>query len=49
MQFNFVVASNQGAIHLWLKLGFREVGRLPAAFLHPSLGYQDALVLFREL
>lgn len=49
MQFNFVVASNQGAIHLWLKLGFREVGRLPGAFLHPNLGYQDALVLWREL
>ena len=49
MQFNFVVASNQGAVRLWLKLGFREVGRLPGAFLHPSLGYQDALVLFQEL
>lgn len=49
MQFNFVVASNQSAIHLWLKLGFRAVGRLPGAFLHPSLGFQDALVLWRDL
>ncbi len=49
MQFNFVVTSNQAAIHLWLKLGFREVGRLPGAFLHPSQGFQDALVLWRDL
>lgn len=49
MQFNFVVASNQAALHLWRKLGFQEVGRIPQAFLHPELGYQDALVLHRFL
>jgi L-amino acid N-acyltransferase YncA len=49
MQFNFVVSSNQAAIHLWQKFGFATVGRLPKAFLHPSLGYVDALVLHRTL
>jgi L-amino acid N-acyltransferase YncA len=49
MQFNFVVSSNLPAIHLWQKLGFATVGRLPGAFLHPSLGYVDALVMYRAL
>lgn len=49
MQFNFVVSSNLGAIHLWQKFGFATVGRLPEAFLHPGLGYVDALVMYRTL
>lgn len=49
MQFNFVVAANTPAVHLWLSLGFREVGKLPGAFQHPVLGYVDALVMFRPL
>jgi L-amino acid N-acyltransferase YncA len=49
MQFNFVVSSNLGAIHLWQKFGFATIGRLPGAFLHPSLGYVDALVMYRIL
>ncbi len=49
MQFNFVVSSNAAAVHLWRKHGFREVGRLPGAFAHPTLGFVDALVMFREL
>jgi len=49
MQFNFVVSSNLSAIHLWQKFGFATVGHLPAAFLHPRLGYVDALVMYRTL
>jgi L-amino acid N-acyltransferase YncA len=49
MQFNFVVRTNERAVHLWHKFGFETVGRLPGAFLHPSLGYVDALVMFRNL
>ena len=49
MQFNFVVSSNEAAVHLWGKCGFAVVGRLPEAFLHPRLGYVDALVMWREL
>jgi RimJ/RimL family protein N-acetyltransferase len=49
MQFNFVVSTNLGAIHLWEKFGFATVGRLAGAFLHPNLGYVDALVMYRTL
>jgi ribosomal protein S18 acetylase RimI-like enzyme len=49
MQFNFVISSNQSAVHLWKKLGFEIVGMLPEAFRHPSLGYVDALVMFKRL
>jgi ribosomal protein S18 acetylase RimI-like enzyme len=49
MQFNFVVSSNGRAVKLWQGLGFETVGRLPGAFLHPRLGYVDALVMFRSL
>jgi GNAT superfamily N-acetyltransferase len=49
MQFNFVVSTNERAVHLWQSLGFQTVGRLPLAFDHPSLGYVDALVMFRSL
>ena len=49
MQFNFVLASNAAAIHLWQSYGFAEVGRLPQAFEHPALGLIDALVMHRAL
>lgn len=49
MQFNFVAASNEGAVALWHSLGFATVGRLPGAFCHPSLGFVDALVMYKWL
>jgi L-amino acid N-acyltransferase YncA len=49
MQFNFVVSSNAGAVRLWQSCGFEIVGRLPAAFEHPTLGMVDALVMHRVL
>jgi len=49
MQFNFVIASNESAVHLWKKLGFETVGRLPQAFRHPTRGYVDAFVMFKHL
>lgn len=49
MQFNFVVSTNERAVRLWLSLGFEVVGRLPGAFLHPTHGCVDALVLFRAI
>lgn len=49
MQFNFVVASNKAAVHLWTALGFATVGRVPEAFRHPRLGLVDALVMHRPL
>jgi len=47
MQFNFVVSTNERAVHLWQSLGFEIVGRLPAAYLHPARGEVDALVMYR--
>ncbi len=49
MQFNFVVSTNERAVRLWQSFGFEIVGRLPAAFLHPTAGYVDALVMYRAL
>ena len=37
MQYNLVLASNDGAVRLWQKLGFEIVGTLPAAFDHKAL------------
>ncbi|MDA0378532.1 MAG: GNAT family N-acetyltransferase, partial [Bacteroidetes bacterium] len=49
MQFNFVVSTNEGAIRLWKRHGFEEVGRLPLAFEHPEKGLVDALVMYKWL
>jgi ribosomal protein S18 acetylase RimI-like enzyme len=49
MQFNFVVSTNTPAIRLWQQLGFKIVGTLPGAFLHPRAGYVDVYVMFRSL
>lgn len=49
LQFNFVVASNEGAIRLWRKHGFEIVGRVPGAFRHPTLGLVDVLIMHRAL
>jgi ribosomal protein S18 acetylase RimI-like enzyme len=49
MQFNFVIASNERAVHLWQRLGFEIVGTLPGAFRHPRVGAVDAFVMYRSL
>jgi RimJ/RimL family protein N-acetyltransferase len=49
MQFNFVVNSNKRAVRLWQRFEFEILGRLPKAFLHPTLGYVDAYIMYREL
>jgi GNAT superfamily N-acetyltransferase len=49
MQFNFVVSSNQRAINTWEAYGFGVVGTLPSAFNHPTLGFIDALVMYKQL
>lgn len=48
MQFNLVVSTNP-AVRLWRELGFQAVGTLPGAFEHPSLGFVDALVMYKWL
>jgi L-amino acid N-acyltransferase YncA len=49
MQFNFVVSVNEPAVRLWRRFGFRTVGVLPNAFSHPTQGFVDALVMFKDL
>lgn len=49
MQFNFVLASNTGAVRLWHRLGFDTVGTIPDAFDHPMLGVVDAYVMYKRL
>ena len=49
MQFNFVVSSNERAVRLWQSFQFEIVGRLPKAFLHPTRGYVDAFIMYRDL
>jgi L-amino acid N-acyltransferase YncA len=49
MQFNFVVASNDGAVRLWQQHGFAVVGRVPGAFRHRTLGPVDVLIMHRPL
>jgi L-amino acid N-acyltransferase YncA len=49
MQFNFVISTNESAVHLWQQLGFEIVGTLPRAFRHARKGFVDAYVMFRLL
>lgn len=49
IQFNFVVSTNEPAVHLWEDCGFRILARLPRAFDHPRLGMVDALVMWKDL
>ena len=49
MQFNFMVSTNEVAVRLWQKLGFRIIGTLPGAFHHRQHGFVDAHVMFKQL
>jgi RimJ/RimL family protein N-acetyltransferase len=49
MQFNLVVVSNEQAVRLWSKLGFETAGKITKAFQHPTLGYVDALIMYKWL
>lgn len=49
IQFNFVISTNEPAMHLWKSLGFKELCRLPGAFNHKKLGFVDTVIFFKEL
>jgi len=49
MQYNLVVSTNEGAMHLWKKMGFEIVGTLPMAFRDPDKGEVEAYVMFQTL
>ena len=49
MQFNLVVATNEGAVALWKDMGFAVIGTVPGGFNHREHGYVDALIMFQDL
>ncbi|OLB19532.1 MAG: GNAT family N-acetyltransferase [Acidobacteria bacterium 13_2_20CM_2_57_6] len=49
MQYNFVISTNERAVRLWQSFGFEIAGRLPRAFEHPTRGYVDAYIMYRDL
>lgn len=49
MQFNSAVKSNERAVALWKKLGFKIVGEVPEAFNHKKLGLTNAYIMWRKL
>lgn len=46
LQFNAVVASNEGAIHLYESIGFTRVGTIPGGFVNGVGGYEDIFIYF---
>ena len=49
MQYNLVVSTNEEAVRLWKRHGFKVVGTLPKAFRHQQLGLVDAYVMYKQL
>ena len=49
MQFNSVVSSNEVAIKLWEKLGYKIIGTIPQAYCHGKLGYIDSYIMHKQL
>ena len=49
MQFNSVVSTNEVAIELWKKLGYKIIGTIPRAFKHKKLGFVDSYIMHKEL
>ncbi len=49
MQFNAVVAANVHALHLYERLGFTRLGRIPQGFLMKDGHYEDIILLYIKL
>lgn len=49
MQFNAVVASNAGAVHLYKKLGFTPLGAIPGGFRLDDGRYEDIILFYKVL
>ena len=49
LQFNAVVASNHGAQHLYEKLNFVQLGRIPGGFFNIRGEYEDIIVYYHTL
>ena len=46
LQFNAVVASNTHALHLYKRLGFTQLGRIPQGFLMKDGHYEDIILQY---
>lgn len=49
MQFNIVVSTNEKAVNLWKKCGFKIIGNTPNGFNHSTLGYVDTYIMYKPL
>ncbi|HEU5267650.1 MAG TPA: GNAT family N-acetyltransferase [Jatrophihabitans sp.] len=49
IQFNAVVETNAGAVHLWQALGFEIIGTVPEAFRHRTDGLVGLHVMYRKV
>lgn len=49
IQFNYVSISNEEAVKLWIKLGFKTVGRIPRACKLHDHKYSDVLIMYKWL
>jgi ribosomal protein S18 acetylase RimI-like enzyme len=49
IQFNFVIKSNERAVRLWEKLGFKIIGEIPEAFDHRQNGLTNAYIMYQKL
>lgn len=49
MQFNAVLATNEGAIHLYKKLGFTPLGLIPGGFRQKNGHYVDIIPFYIEM
>ncbi len=49
MQFNAVVETNTGAVHLWRSLGIQILTTIPEAFDHHEHGLVGLHIMFRNL
>ncbi len=49
MQFNVVVSTNERAVYLWQKMGFKIIGTVPKAFHHKINGLVDIHIMHRFL
>tara|TARA_Y100001972_G_scaffold128973_1_gene193115 strand:+ start:3380 stop:3862 length:483 start_codon:yes stop_codon:yes gene_type:complete len=49
IQFNIVVSTNERAVELWKKFGFRIIGTTPKGFRHSELGLVDTYIMYLAL
>ncbi len=49
IQFNAVVATNYSALHLYAKLGFKQLGMIPGGFRMDDGHYEDIIVHYCEV